>query len=148
MPSVKDRPNGLKQKVYKNTKGNILLKVNSTAYQSYINLRSDDKSIMDSLLYLMGNNTNHLILLGDTLEALVEQCGYSKGTIRATIPRLTRLHLISKGTLPGEYIINPLFAIKGNECEIWKFLQTIEYKGEIPSEVAINCSDITLNFSH
>ena len=144
MPSLSNRPNGLKRDVRTNTRGNVLIKINNSIYDEYKDLRSDSKAIMDSILYLMSTDSNHLIIEGDTLEALSQHCGYTVSTIRRLVQDLTRVELLMKLSLPYEYIVNPLFAIKGRECDIWQFIQQVEYSGDVPLNVKLTCETINL----
>ena len=99
-------------------------------------LRTDDKTILDSILSLMGTNTNQIVVLGDTLEAISELSGYSTSTIKSSVSRLSKDKLILPTyQLTAEYIINPSFAYKGNEDAIWEFIQAVHYKGNTPREV-------------
>ena len=139
MPSLTDRPNGIPSHVEAGTKGNILLKRNSNAYADYLQLRSDDKAVLDSILALMQTNSNHIILAGDTLLAVSEVSGYTVSSLRNPVARLAEMNFlqpVAQG-VPAEYIVNPLFAIKGTESSIWSFIQAIQYKNDTPREVLI-----------
>jgi hypothetical protein len=148
MPSLNNRPNGITRHPLKGSRGNYLVKGNSSLYEDYLALRSDDKAIMDTLLSVATTDTNHFIAANDTLRVIAELSGYAPSTIMSSIKRLKALHLINSLQLPYEYVINPLFAIKGSECEIWKFIQTAEYYSDIPKSVHITCDGITLTANY
>lgn len=148
MPTLTNRKNGLPVHPLKGCKGNIILKTSSSYYGIYLDLRSDDKAILDTLLYVAGTNTNQFIANGDTLTQIVTKSGYAESTIRNALVRLSKEHLINPLTLPHEYMINPLLAIKGTECEVWKFIQTVEFNGEVPKEIATTCADINLTANY
>ena len=148
MPKLTNRKNGIKTHPLKGCKGNIILKTSSSYYDTYLDLRSDDKAIFDTLLYVANTNTNQFIANGDTLNQIVLKSGYAESTIRNALVRLSKIHLINPLTLPHEYMINPLLAIKGSECEVWKFIQTIEYNGNVPAEIATTCKEINLTSNY
>lgn len=148
MPSLIGRKNGFKVNPLRGSKGNIVLKTNSLYYENYIDLRSDDKAIMDTLLYVTSTNTNHFVVANDTIDLIVRRSGYAESTIMNALTRLHSKDLIHTITLPYEYIVNPLFAIKGSECEVWQFIQLIQYKGDIPRDVILDCSTIRLNSNY
>ncbi len=148
MPSLIHRPNGLTTHPLKGARGNILLKTTSNEYNTYLALRSDDKAILDTLLYVSSTNTNHFIVANHTLDVIVEKSGYAKKTVLNALTRLETYSLIAKLDLAYEYIVNPLFAIKGSECDVWKFIQTIQYKGNIPKDVTLTCETINLSTNH
>ena len=123
------RETGTKQKVDTNTKKDIVLKRKGNLYKKVLpKLRTDDKKILFSLLTFMTDNTNHIIVAGDTMQAVIKDTGFAEQTIKDSLSRLNKKGLIqgSKKLLPFEYIINPLFAIKGNERDIWEFQHNIE----------------------
>jgi len=103
---------------------------------------------LDTLLYVAGTNTNQFIAQGATLEQIVIKSGYAASTISNALVRLNRLHLINQLTLPYEYMINPLLAIKGAECEVWEFTQTVEYKGVVPRDLLTTCNELPLSSNY
>ena len=137
MASLTNRPNGIKQEVHKGTYGRIVIQRDKPLYKAYRELRSDDKVVMDALLELMTTGTNSLVAAGETLNALITSTGFATITIRNTLVRLTEANLITRGTLDFEVIVTPTFAFKGNETEIWKYIQALHYKGSIPRDVII-----------
>jgi len=145
MPALTNRPNGVKQQPHTGAKGNILIKTNGDLYEVYITLRTDDKAVMDSLLYVMRTNSNHFTISGDTIDLVATHSGYNKRSILNSVSRLAPYGLLMPTGVDYEYIVNPTFAIKGKECEIWKFIQSVEYCNNIPSDVRLDCSESTLN---
>ena len=137
MPSLTNRPNGIPVNVYKGTRGRIVIQPDKQLYRVYRDLRADDKVVMDALLELMQSDCNHLIVAGHTAKALEVSTGFTIATIRNSIVRLAATNLVCRTAETNELLISPVFAFKGNETEVWKFMQSIEYKGNIPKEVAI-----------
>ena len=137
MPSLTNRPNGVPASVYKGTYGRIVLQPDKPPYRIYRELRSDDKVTMDALLELMQSDSNHLILSADTANAMSDSTGYTIASIRNSITRLVEVGLVYRAILPNELIVSPTFAFKGNETEVWKFIQAVEYHGNIPREGAL-----------
>jgi len=148
MPSLTNRPNGIPAHPLKGAGGNILLKTSSLAYKHYISLRSDDRAVLDTLLYVATTNTNHFIAAGAVLDIITEQSGYVTSSVMSSIKRLKNLELINALDLDYEYIVNPLLAIKGSECEVWKFIQTIQHKGTVPKDVQLTCGTLTLTSNY
>ena len=135
MPSLKDRPQGIPVNVGKGTGKDIILKRTNQLFYTYQKLRSDDRAVLDSLLQYANNDTNQLMLGGATLDAVIGTTGYTEATIRNCIVSLVKQTFIMKTPIQTELLINPTFAIKGNELAVWKFIQSVEYCGNVPREV-------------
>ena len=149
MPTLTDRENGVTVSVLKGTHGNIILKTSSSYYRAYSNLRADDTKIMDAILQIATTNTNHFVASGQTLQALVDISKYSQGAVQNALVRLNELHLISRtNKISGEYIVNPLFAIKGSECAVWQFIQAVECGNGRDSAYRITCEDLVLTANY
>ena len=125
------RENGAKKKVDVNTKLDVVLKVNGKMYNEvYVNLRHTDKNVLSAMLKYMDNDLNTIQVSGDTLVALMGYTGYQMQTTRDSVVRLQKCKLVEGTGLRGEYIVNPLFAVKGNEDKIWEHYKKLnEIKG-------------------
>jgi len=105
----------------------VMLKVNGTIYMSeYVKLGQTAKTVISGLLKHMNNDTNLFYVGGDTLKKLVAHTGYSDATIRNQVSKIVKTNLIEHTSLRGEYIVNPLFAVKGDEKLVWKSYERIE----------------------
>ena len=123
-------------------RGEVTIKLDGKMYEEYNGLRGDDRVILDALIFVMEKDTNRFVLDDKTLEVLKAQTGYVVGSIKNAMVRLVKTHIVDRLPDNGGYYINPTFAIKGSECKIWKFIQSIQYKGNVPREVTINCHEI------
>lgn len=123
--------------VQKGTFGKLVINRNHNLYFKYKELRSDTKSIFDSMLTYMQSQTNLIIVKGDILQAIIKDSGYAERSIVNAINELKKLKLVEiTHQLPHELIVNPVFAIKdNNDYSVWKTYQRIHYKGNVPIRV-------------
>ena len=80
-----------------------------------------EKKVMMGILKYMEPDMNHVIINGETLVNIMNTTGLCKQQIRNCVTNLKKLHIIEPLRLRAEYIVNPLFAVKGNYDEVWKF---------------------------
>lgn len=137
MPSLLNRPNGLPVKVEKHTFGRLTLNRDNKQYYLYKTLPKDQKVVLDSILTYMDSSSNIITILGETLEALMKDTGYSKAIVRNAIYSLVANTNLLEPThqLQAEYVVSPVFAFKGFEGVVWKAYQSLHYKQEIPMSV-------------
>lgn len=129
--------NGKIVDVQKGTFGKIVIDRNHNLYSTYRKLRSDTKSVMDSILTYMQSETNLIVLKGNTLNMVMNDTGYAERTVVNAINELKKLMFIEiTHQLPHELIVNPVFAYKDNQLEtVWKTYQKVHYKNEVPRSV-------------
>jgi len=137
MPSLTTRPNGVPVRPTVGTGHNITIKRTSKYFHGLQELRSDDNKVLNGVLTLIVTDTNQMMLGGDSLAELIRITGLSESTVRNSIVRLVESSYLLTTSLPTELIVNPAFASKGSEVSIWKFIQSIEYFGDVPREVTI-----------
>lgn len=114
------RESGIKRDVKCGTNKRVELKVKNDIYcNEYIGLGKTDKCVIAAVLMLIENDMNTIFIGGDTLDELSSITGYNAQTIRDSVVRLSRLFLLERTSVRGEYIVNPLFAVKGNEKSVW-----------------------------
>ena len=119
------RENGNKVNVYANSNKDVMIKTTSLLYQDkFVGLGKTEKNVLFGMIRLMEDDMNTIQVGGDTLEQLCVDTGYSKQVIRNKLGSL--YPLIEKTSLRGEYVINPLFAIKGNPDKVWKTYELID----------------------
>ena len=135
MASLTNRPSGVKVHTTTGTRGNVTLLTNSSYFNVYRDLRSTDKKVLDVIMQLVSADTNHIIVAGDTASEIRSRTKYSASTVRHSVSRLKQSNLLNKLQLPSEFILNPMFAYKGSKAKVWKFLLSVEYKGNVPREV-------------
>lgn len=118
---------GVKTSVNRNTGKSVELLVNGSMYvDCYMNLDGTAKHVINAILKYMGDDSNLIQIGGDTLNAIIELTEYNEGTIRKAMVRLNKFGLAEKTNLRGEYIVNPSFAVKGNEKLVWDTYGSIE----------------------
>lgn len=119
------RENGIKKGVYSNSTKDVLVKVQGSLYHKFfVPMGKTEKNVLLSMLTLIDDDLNTIQVGGDTLTELVNLTGYNEQSIRN---KLRNLHpLIEKTSLRGEYIVNPLFAVKGSETQVWNNYKRIE----------------------
>ena len=119
------RERGNKLGVLHGTLKDIVVKASGSLYQDkFVGLGKTEKNILLSLIRLMDDDMNTVQVGGDTLEEVCRETGYGKQVVRNKLGSL--YPLLEKTGLRGEYIVNPLFAIKGNETSVWKVYHKIE----------------------
>lgn len=123
--------------VHKGTFGKLVIDRNHNLYSKYRRLRSDTKSILDSIFTYMQSETNLIVLKGDTLQMVINDTGYAERTVVNAINELKKLKFIEiTHQLPHELIVNPVFAYKDNNLEaVWKIYQKVHYKNKVPRSV-------------
>ena len=122
-----DRPNGRVVSAEYNTKCKVVLMTDGELYKDYfIQVGQTSKNVMLAILKYMECDLNTICVGGDTLDLLVGHTGYSEQTIR---DNLRKLHpMLEKTGVRGEYIVNPMFATKGNEKAVWDMYEEIEQR--------------------
>ena len=111
--------------VTRNTNKAVSLKVAGSLYKTYfISIGQTSKNVMLAILKYMDDDMNTIQVGGDTLTAISEHCGYNDQVIRNQLKKL--FPLLEKTNLRGEYIVNPQFAVKGNEELVWDMYNKIE----------------------
>lgn len=129
------RENGVKKKVDSNTKLDVALKVNGDMYKSvYASLRHTDKNVLSAILKYMDNDMNTINIGGETLVALIDYTLYKPQTVRDSVVRLQKNKLVESTGVRGEYIVNPLYAVKGNEAAVWALYKTINEDQRVVNE--------------
>ena len=105
---------------------NVEIKTKGKLYNNYfIGLNKTQKNIMTIVLQLMEKDLNTITFLGDTLKEIMDKTGYTENTIRKNLSLLYPLIEPTKQST-REYIVNPMFAIRGDEAKIWKMYGSIE----------------------
>ena len=118
---------GIRNKPSRFTDKSVELKVNGSLYvDCYMNLDGTAKHVINAILKYMDNDTNLIQIGGDTLQAIIDLTEYNEGTIRKAMVRLNKFSIAEKTNLRGEYIVNPLFAIKGNDISVWNTYRSLE----------------------
>jgi len=103
----------------------VTLHIHSKLYKDvFSNLGNTSKRVMLVILSYMENDLNTIQVGGEVLDAMSKHTGYGAQTIRNQLAKL--YPLLEKTNLRGEYIVNPLFAVKGNEESVWKFYRGLE----------------------
>ena len=105
----------------------ILLKVDGSMFNNqYMDIGSTSRIVLSNLFRLMDKDTNLIQIGGETLTDICMNTKYSEGTVRKAMVELNKFKLAEKTDLRGEYIINPLLAIKGNEFAVFDTYKMIE----------------------
>ena len=132
---LENKPNGVKVKAITNTTKEVVLKIDSSLYiKNFIEVGQTGKNVMLAILKYMDNDTNLIQIGGDTLKLLVGHTGYSSQVIRNHLRCLYPM-LERTVSIRGEYIVNPIFAYKGYECEVWEVYCGIEReRGNVDAE--------------
>lgn len=129
------RPNGNIVNVSSETKDKVTLLVGGRMYaDEYMKLDNTAKTVLDSILKYISNGTNIIHIGGDTLIAMCKFTGYQEQTIRKAIVRLNDSSILEKTTIRGEYMVNPLFAYKGEESRVWFSYSQIEKELKLKRE--------------
>ena len=116
---------GIKSNVARNTCREVVLKVDGELYKDYfIAAGQTSKNVMLAILKYMDDDMNTIQVNGDTLDAIIEHTGYNKQVVRNQLVKLQPL--IEKTSLRGEYIVNPMFAVKGDEKKVWNIYKKME----------------------
>lgn len=133
------RPNGNKVNVSSETKDKVTLLVGGSMYSDeYMKLDNTAKTVLDSILKYISNGTNIIHIGGDTLVSMCKFTGYQEQTIRKAIVRLNDSCILEKTTIRGEYIVNPLFAYKGDESRVWLSYSEVENEHRRKNEISPN----------
>lgn len=114
------------------------LKIHGELYEVFEgSISGTGKKVMLAILKRMTRDMNHIIIGGDTLDDICESLGLSTAQVRNKITELKRYALIEPTmTLRAEYLVNPTFAIKGNEDAVWRFYGEIEVaKGNVGATI-------------
>mgnify|MGYP006883062210 CR=1 FL=1 len=119
------RINGNKKNADSGTDKFVVLNTKSSVYNKYYTSLSDsDKKILMALMDYCDNDMNTIQVSGNVGEAIESKYNIKVKTVQNAFKRL--YPLIEKTSLRGEYVINPLFAIKGNEDSVWRAYGKIE----------------------
>ena len=123
---------GTKKSVKGANKSLMRLNQDSSLYNNvFTSLTSGVKVVMLAIGHYATDNKNLIHLGGDTIKAVAEETGFTVPSVRNAITALNKCGIIEPTGLKGEYIINPLFALKGNFYAVWKFYQAIEAQRRI-----------------
>ena len=82
--------------------------------------------VLLEILKHIDDDTNLLQIGGNTLLAITTSSGYSEKAIRNSLSKLNKAGLCERTNLRGEYIVNPLFAVAGNEDSVWNAYSKVE----------------------
>lgn len=105
----------------------IIFKVSGSMFKEHYKLLDNtSRNVLNNLFVVMERDMNLVHIGGDTLDKLERLTGYSEGTIRKAMVVLNKFHLAEKTSLRGEYIINPMLAVKGDERMVWEMYNKIE----------------------
>lgn len=123
---------GVKKSVKGSNKSLFRILQESTIYNNeFTSLTSGVKVVMLAIGHYATDNRNLIHLGGDTIKAVAEETGYTVPSVRNAITALNKCGIIEPTGLKGEYIINPMFALKGDYRAVWKFYQAIESQRRI-----------------
>ena len=129
MSYLEDKPNGVKSK-QRESKGRVILKTDGSLYQKeFVRVGQTSKNIMLAILKYMEEDLNTIIISGETLKFIMQHTGYTEQVIRNHLRELYPL-IEKTRQIRGEYIVNPLFAIKGSEHAVWEFYSSLQHKLE------------------
>lgn len=104
----------------------VIFKVGGDMFKEHYKfLDNTSKNVLNNLFVVMERDMNLVHIGGSTLSRLVELTGYNEGTIRKAMVVLNKFHLAEKTSLRGEYIINPLLAVKGDENLVWNVYRKV-----------------------
>jgi len=103
----------------------------------YSPLTAGVKVVLQAILSYTDSGTNLISIGGDTLEAIAEQTRFTKEGVRNAVAILKKANLIESTGLRGEYIVNPMFAIRGDYLEAWGSYQKIEGQRRQSNEKAM-----------
>ena len=126
MKSKEPKHYGVAVSTVHNTKESYKINPESPLNGAYGKLTGGERLILQSILRYCGMNSNLIHIGGDTLEAICKDTGYTPESIRNALANIKKTHLIESTGLRGGYIVNPLYAIKGDYAEVWATYQTIE----------------------
>lgn len=111
--------------------GKITILTSSSLYCSYTALKAGEKAVFTALLRFMADGLNTIHIGGETLEALAKDTSFTRPSIRNAVSALKKVGLIEPTTLSGEYVINPLIAVKASDTGAWIHYQKIETQKRI-----------------
>lgn len=121
------RRNGNNSKVTSNTKDVVSLVIDGSMYNdNYMDIDNTAKTVLDGILKYMTSGTNLIHIGGEQLQSIISFTGYTEGTVRKAVVRLNASNIVEKTTIRGEYIVNPLFAYKGDNDRVWLSYKSIE----------------------
>ena len=107
----------------------VILKAGGSMFcNQFMDIDNTSRKVLNNLFLEIEKDTNLVQIGGATMTSLVGRTGYSEGTIRKAMVVLNKFKLAEKTNLRGEYIVNPLFAVKGNEELVWQVYGKIEKK--------------------
>lgn len=107
--------------------GKVVMRTETQMYKDvYMVLDKIAKRVYDAVIHYMTEDLNTIQPQGEVLDGLVLMTGYEKNTVQKAVGRLSKLGLVEKTDLRGEYIVNPMVAYKGNEYRVWEMYRVIE----------------------
>lgn len=119
------RENGRTQDASYNTESYVAIKTKGSLYRDkFTSLSDGEKKVLMALLDFCDNDLNTIQVGGDVANAIEDTYSIKVKTIRNVLPKL--YPIVEKTHLRGEYIINPMFAVKGNEDSVWRMYSKIE----------------------
>lgn len=102
------------------------LKVYGKMYADvYLGLDNTAKTVLGAILPVVDDD-NLVQIGGRTLQFVLETTGYEENTVRKQLVKLNKSGILEKTNLRGEYILNPAFAVAGDEDEAWKMYGIVE----------------------
>ena len=108
---------------------NTLYKTDGKLYlNEYMKLDLTANRVLNMLISIMVEDTNLVSLSKTKLLKIIEYTGYTESTIRKALVRLNKSGLAERTNKRGQYIINPAFAVKGEESHIWFIYSKVEIK--------------------
>ena len=122
---LRDRPNGVKISAETNTKCKVVLITDGTMYGDYfVEVGQTGKNVMLAILKYMECDMNTICIGGDTMELISKHTGYNTQSIRDQLKGL--YPMLEKSSVRGEYIVNPMFAYKGNIKDVYNTYELVE----------------------
>jgi hypothetical protein len=108
------------------SKAKIHISPHSSLHGAYSELKSGNKIVLLAIIHLCSDSLNTIFIGGNTLKELSKETGFTEPSIRNAVTKLKLSKLIEPTLLRGEYIVNPLYAIKGSCSLVWRNYQRIE----------------------
>lgn len=119
------RENGVRQDAEYNTDSFVAIKTKGSLYRDkFTSLSDGEKKVLMAILDFCDNDLNTIQVSGDVATAMEDAYNIKIKTIRNVLPKL--YPIVEKTHLRGEYIVNPLFAVKGSEDSVWRMYNKIE----------------------
>jgi hypothetical protein len=103
---------GVKSKL--SVKARVVLNTDSYLYRNMSNLSTSQRIVLDFILKEIMEDTNAILLGGETRDRLRKSTGLSDGTLSNCISKLKAFGYIDKTLLPYEYILHPSLGFKGS----------------------------------